>query len=89
VRESLVLGADYYETAEESDRARAQGLPPVGIGADTSIEGAIVDKNARIGQGVRIANSEDVKERDGDGWYIRDGIVVVSKGAVIPDGTVI
>ena len=89
VRESLLLGADYYETAEESDRARAQGLPPVGIGADSSIESAIVDKNARIGQGVRIANSEGVKEQDGDGWYIRDGIVVVSKGAVIPDGTVI
>ena len=89
VRESLLLGADYYETAEESDRARAQGLPPVGIGADSSIESAIVDKNARIGQGVRIANSDGVKERDGDGWYIRDGIVVVPKGAVIPDGTVI
>jgi glucose-1-phosphate adenylyltransferase len=89
VRESLVLGADYYETAEESDRARAQGLPPVGIGAETSIECAIVDKNARIGQGVRIANADGVKEKDGDGWYIRDGIVVVPKGAVIPDGTVI
>ncbi len=89
VHESLLLGADYYETAEESDRARAQGLPPVGIGADSSIACAIVDKNARIGQGVRIANAEGVKERDGDGWYIRDGIVVVSKGAVIPDGTVI
>jgi glucose-1-phosphate adenylyltransferase len=89
VRESLVLGADYYETAEESDRARAQGLPPVGIGAETSIECAIIDKNARIGQGARIANADGVKEKDGDGWYIRDGIVVVPKGAVIPDGTVI
>jgi glucose-1-phosphate adenylyltransferase len=89
VRESLVLGADFYETAEESERARAQGLPPVGIGADSWVEGAIVDKNARIGRGVRIANSDDVHEKDGDGWYIRDGIVVVPKNAVIPDGTVI
>jgi glucose-1-phosphate adenylyltransferase len=89
VRESLVLGADYYETAEESERARVQGLPPVGIGADSWVEGAIVDKNARIGQGVRIANADGAQERDGDGWYIRDGIVVVPKNAVIPDGTVI
>jgi glucose-1-phosphate adenylyltransferase len=89
VRESLVLGADYYETAEESERARAQGLPPVGIGPESWVEGAIVDKNARIGRGVRIANSEGVPDRDGDGWFLRDGIVVVPKNAVIPDGTVI
>jgi glucose-1-phosphate adenylyltransferase len=61
----------------------------VGIGADSSIERAIVDKNARIGQGVRIGSSDGAADRDGDGWYVRDGIVVVPKDAIIPDGTVI
>jgi glucose-1-phosphate adenylyltransferase len=89
VTESLVLGADYYETLGESERATAQGLPPIGIGSDCVIQGAIIDKNARIGQGVRITNESKEQEKDGDRWYIREGIVVVPKGAVIPDGTVI
>jgi len=53
------------------------------------IEKAIVDKNARIGKGVRIVNEAGDQERDGDGYAIREGIVVVTKNAVIPDGTVI
>jgi glucose-1-phosphate adenylyltransferase len=89
VRDSLILGADYYETIDEIEHANARGLPPLGIGADTVIERAIVDKNARIGQGVRIVNQAQDKDRDGDGYYIRDGIVVVPKHAIIPEGTVI
>ena len=89
IRESLVLGADYYESLEEIDRAQARGLPPVGIGSGSVIERAIVDKNARIGRGVRIANETGVLETDGPGYYIRDGIVIVPKDGVIPDGTVI
>ena len=89
IRESLVLGADYYESLEEFDRAQARGLPPVGIGSGSVIERAIVDKNARIGRGVRIANEARVLETDGPGHYIRDGIVIVPKDGVIPDGTVI
>jgi glucose-1-phosphate adenylyltransferase len=89
IRNSLVLGADYYETLDEIERASARGRPPVGIGADAVIENAIVDKNARIGRGVRIVNAQGASEKDGPGWYIRDGIVVVPKDAVIPDGTVI
>jgi glucose-1-phosphate adenylyltransferase len=89
VRQSLVLGADYYETLEEIDRAQARGVPPIGIGSDCVIERAIVDKNARIGRGVRIANEAGVREADGDGWYIRDGVVIVPKDGVIPDGTTI
>ncbi len=56
IRHSLVLGADYYESLEEIDRAQAKGLPPVGIGQESVIERAIVDKNARVGRGVRIVN---------------------------------
>ena len=89
VRNSLVLGADYYETVEEMDRAQAKGRPPMGIGSDCVLENAIVDKNARIGQGVRIGNHAGEADRDGEGFYLRDGIVVVEKNAVIPDGTVI
>jgi len=89
VRDSLVLGADSYETIDEIERAGARGVPPLGIGADTVIEKAIVDKNTRIGRGVRIENQAGETEKDGDGYYIRDGIVVVPKGAVIADGTVI
>ncbi len=89
IRESLILGADFHESLEEIDRAHARGLPPVGIGADSLIERAIVDKNARVGRGVRIRNEGGVKERDGDGYYIRDGVVIIPKSGVVPDGTVI
>ena len=89
LRNSLVLGADYYETIDEIERANARGVPPLGIGADTVIERAIVDKNARIGRGVRIVNESGATEKDGSGHYIRDGITIVPKDAVIADGTVI
>jgi glucose-1-phosphate adenylyltransferase len=89
LRDTLVLGADEYESLEEIDRAQARGLPPVGIGSDCLIERAIVDKNARLGDGVRITNAAGVQEADGDGYYIRDGIVIVPKGGVIAGGTVI
>jgi glucose-1-phosphate adenylyltransferase len=89
VRRSLVLGADYYETPEEVQRAAAAGRPPVGIGPDCEITGAIVDKNARIGRGVRITNESRVEEHDGEGYYVRDGLVIVPKSGVIEDGRVI
>jgi glucose-1-phosphate adenylyltransferase len=89
VSNSLVLGADYYETPDESGRAMAQGLPPMGIGDESVVEGAIVDKNARIGRGVRIVNEAGVQEADGDGYFIREGIVVVPKNGVLRDGVVI
>jgi glucose-1-phosphate adenylyltransferase len=89
IRQSLILGADYYESLEEIDRAQAKGLPPVGIGQDCVIERAIVDKNARVGRGVRIVNTAGASDGDGPGYYIRDGIVIVPKSGVIPDGAVI
>jgi glucose-1-phosphate adenylyltransferase len=89
IRRSLLLGADSYETAEEMDRARSEGLPPVGIGRDAVIENAIVDKNARIGRGVRITNERGERNRDASNYHIRDGVVVIPKGAVISDGAVI
>jgi glucose-1-phosphate adenylyltransferase len=89
IRDSLLLGADYYETLEDIEKSLARGLPPLGIGADSVIERAIIDKNARIGKGVRIVNEAGEQDKDGEGYYIRDGIVIVPKDGVVPDGPVI
>jgi glucose-1-phosphate adenylyltransferase len=89
VRDSLVLGADYYETLEDMERARQEGLPPVGIGPGCVVANAIVDKNARIGRDVRIVNEAGETEKDGEGYFIREGIVVVPKNGVLRDGMVV
>ena len=89
VSDTLVLGADYFETPDEAQQAAGRGDPPIGIGEDSVIERAIVDKNARIGRGVKILNEAGVREKDGDGYYIREGIVIVPKGGVVPDGAVL
>ena len=68
---------------------RWRRLPPVGIGSDSVVENAIIDKNARIGAGVRIVNQAQATDLDGDGYYVRDGIVIVPKDGVIADGRVI
>ena len=89
IAHTIVMGADSEESPADRARNAAQGLPNVGIGANTAIAGAIIDKNARIGEGVCIANKDRGVEAGGDNYYIRDGIVVVPKDAVIPAGTVI
>jgi glucose-1-phosphate adenylyltransferase len=89
ITDSLILGADYYETGEEVQREASKGLPPVGIGDETVIRRAIVDKNARIGRGVRIVNEAGAVEKDGEGYFIREGIVIVPKNAALPNGTII
>jgi glucose-1-phosphate adenylyltransferase len=88
IKRSLVLGADEYETAAE-DRPEMRDRPPIGIGDNTSIENAIIDKNARIGKNVRIHNASGLRHHDGGSFFVRDGIVIVPKSGVIPDGTVI
>ena len=94
LREVVMMGADYYqdeapEAPQEEASAAPAGSPPLGIGRGCRIEGAILDKNARIGAGVTI--SPEGKSANFDGpegrYYIRDGVVVVPKGAIIPDGT--
>jgi glucose-1-phosphate adenylyltransferase len=89
IRRSLILGADYYETTEEMEHSLRKNIPPVGIGEETIIENAIIDKDARVGRGVRITNEKRDRDRDTAHCFIRDGVVVVPKGAIIPDGTVI
>ncbi len=85
----LLLGADYYESAEQIADNLAAGIPPIGIGRRCLLHRAIVDKNARVGDDVRLLNEASLTEADGDGWYIREGIIVVPKGGVIPAGTVV
>ena len=89
IRRSILMGADYFETSSQRDENARLGRPDVGLGEGTIIEDAIIDKNVRIGRRVKIRAAGKPKEFDGDGFYVRDGIVVVPKGAVIPDGTVI
>jgi glucose-1-phosphate adenylyltransferase len=91
IEESLLMGADFYQASVERQCSLVNGDIPVGIGTDTIIRGAIIDKNARIGHDVKIINKDNVQEadRENQGFYIRSGIVVVLKNAVIPDGTII
>jgi glucose-1-phosphate adenylyltransferase len=89
IKDTILMGLDDYETAEETQSGLARGIPPLGIGKNTHIERAIVDKNARIGDNVRISPEGKPENFDGDNYYIRDGIVVVPKGGIIRSGTVI
>ncbi|MBE8988552.1 MULTISPECIES: glucose-1-phosphate adenylyltransferase [unclassified Nostoc] len=91
IEESLLMGADFYQASVERQCSLIENDIPVGIGTDTIIRGAIIDKNARIGHDVKIVNKDNVQEaeRENQGFYIRSGIVVVLKNAVIPDGTII
>ncbi|OQC01880.1 MAG: Glucose-1-phosphate adenylyltransferase [Candidatus Hydrogenedentes bacterium ADurb.Bin101] len=81
IKRSIVLGADYFE---EPDAIRNY---PIGIGKNTRVTQAIIDHNARIGKNVVIQGSNKLPNKDGEGYAIRDGIVVVFKDAVIPNNT--
>ena len=84
------MGADYYETPEERERNQGRGIPDIGIGRGSLIKHAIIDKNARIGEGCRIGvDHANVEDGDYDRHYVRDGIIVIPKNAVLPAGTVI
>ncbi|MEH2120209.1 glucose-1-phosphate adenylyltransferase [Nostoc sp.] len=91
IEESLLMGADFYQASVERQCNVEKGDIPVGIGTDSIIRRAIIDKNASIGHDVKIINKDNVQEadRESQGFYIRSGIVVVLKNAVIPDGTII
>jgi glucose-1-phosphate adenylyltransferase len=84
IRRSVLLGADYYEADYEG---ASGGRPRLGIGCDVELDGVIVDKNARIGDGARLVNAAGVEHADGDGYFIRNRIVVVPKDGVIASGT--
>lgn len=82
VRRCVLLGADYYD-----EQLPADGRPLLGIGHDCTLDGVIVDKNARIGDGVSLTNERGIEEAEGPGYVIRDGVIVVPKDSTVPPGT--
>ncbi|HEY3376433.1 MAG TPA: glucose-1-phosphate adenylyltransferase [Armatimonadota bacterium] len=84
LKDVIMLGQDNYETAEQ--REETAGLPDRGVGAGCQITRAIIDKNARIGDGVIITSHLGKPNEDGDCYFVRDGIVTIPKNAVVPDG---
>jgi glucose-1-phosphate adenylyltransferase len=89
LRDTVVTGADALETDAERQNNRAQGIPDIGVGERSVIERAILDKDCRIGNDVRIVNHLNLRDAEGENYVIRDGIVVIPKGAVVPNGSVI
>jgi glucose-1-phosphate adenylyltransferase len=87
IMRSVLLGADFYES---DDEAPARGNKPrLGIGREVVLDRVIVDKNARIGDRVTLTNAAGVAEANGNGYYIRSGIIIVPKDGVIEEGTTV
>lgn len=84
-----MMGTDFYETIEELSYAAQHSIPTFGIGDNCNITNAIIDKNCRIGNNVTINGGSHLADRDHALYTVKDGIVVVKKGAVIPDGFVV
>ncbi|QQS41287.1 MAG: glucose-1-phosphate adenylyltransferase [Acidobacteriota bacterium] len=89
VEDSIIMGADYYESVADMQKNLETGRPHMGIGANTVVRKAIIDKNVRIGQNVKLVNERGIEEDEGENYYIRDGIILIPKNSVIKDGTVI
>jgi glucose-1-phosphate adenylyltransferase len=89
IHRTVILGSDYYSWQDPVDRSPVQGPARPGVGEGSRLEGTIVDRNASIGRNCVIVNSDGIQEGEGPGFYIRDGIVAITKNAEIPDGTVI
>jgi glucose-1-phosphate adenylyltransferase len=89
IRDSVLIGADRYETDAEREQNRVRGLPDIGIGDDAVIERAIIDKDCRIGHKVRLVNARGIANEEGLNHVIRDGIIAIPRGTVLSDGMVI
>ncbi|MVT08858.1 glucose-1-phosphate adenylyltransferase [Chitinophaga tropicalis] len=89
ITNSYVMGADYYQTLEDLGKAIQKGHPPMGIGDNCRINNAIIDKNCSIGNGVQINVGEKLPDGDYDNYAVKDGIVVIKNGVVLPDGYII
>lgn len=86
IQDTILMGGDYYQTDEELEEARKLGIPCIGVGRNSRIIKAILDKNARIGENVKIGPHAPDENITGDGYMVKQGITVVEKDAIIPDG---
>lgn len=89
ITRTVILGSDYYESAESLRQNPLLGRPRIGIGRNTRIENAIVDKNARIGDNCVISPAGKPENVDHELYYIRDGIIIIPKNGIVPNGTVV
>ncbi|MDR1191688.1 MAG: glucose-1-phosphate adenylyltransferase [Verrucomicrobiales bacterium] len=87
IKDSIIMGADFYQNEDDMRADLNIKIPHIGIGANTKISGAIIDKNARIGNNVTISNEGKPARFDSSLFYIREGIVIIPKGTIVPDGT--
>ncbi len=85
----VMMGADFYEQPEQKAENARKGIPNVGVGSNCEIRNVIIDKNARIGNNVKLINKDGLQNANQVNYYIRDGILIIPKNAVIPDGTVV
>jgi glucose-1-phosphate adenylyltransferase len=89
LRDTVMIGADDYETEAEKTANRSRGVPNLGVGDNCVIEKAILDKDCRIGNNVRIVNRQGAMDAETEMYVIRDGIVAIPRGTIVPDRTVI
>jgi glucose-1-phosphate adenylyltransferase len=87
LRDTVLMGSDFFETQHEIMEEEAMGIPHMSVGRGSKIERAIIDKNVHIGEGAVITDKTGAPDFDGPNYYIRDGIVIIPKNAVIPAGT--
>lgn len=89
IQNSIIMGADYYETRANIRTNQAKKIPDMGIGNNSRIVGAIVDKNVHIGDHVNIENARKIEQLDAENYMIRDSIVIIPKGSILPSYTTI
>lgn len=89
IKNTVFMGADYYPWHDPSLRDPVEGPDRPGVGEESYIEGAIVDRNVSIGKRCIIKNRDNITEGEGENFFIRDGIVVIPKNVHIPDDTII
>jgi glucose-1-phosphate adenylyltransferase len=89
IENSIIMGSDFFESLDEIKLNLNENRPHIGVGPNTIIRRAIIDKNVRIGKNVRLLNQAGIENKDGEdgSYYIRDGIIIIPKNSVIPDGT--
>ena len=89
MKSCYMMGSDFYETLSEIAYNHSKGIPMVGVGDFCELTNVIMDKDCRIGNHVKIVGGAHVQDGDHSCYTIKDGIVVIKKGAIIADGTVI